>query len=113
MHLKRRILAKNPSERAKWAVSRNLNSNFVLGCSDPNGKVMAQKWTQRSAGSRLNVRPETTKLPEAMGNAVFDLGLSNSVAKGNERKNKQIGLCQTNMFLHSKENHQQNEKTTY
>ena len=31
--------------------------------------------------------------------------------KGNKRKNKQMGLHQTKKFLHSKGNHQKNEKT--
>ena len=30
-----------------------------------------------------------------------------------ETKEKQMGLHQTKMFLHSKENHQQQKKTTY
>ena len=33
--------------------------------------------------------------------------------KGNKRKNKQVGLYQTKKLLHSKENHQENEKATY
>ena len=33
--------------------------------------------------------------------------------KGNKRKNKQVGLYKTKKLLHSKENHQENEKATY
>ena len=33
--------------------------------------------------------------------------------KENKRKNKQMGLHQTNKFLHSKGNHQLNKKTTH
>ena len=35
-----------------------------------------------------------------------------SKSKGNKSKNKQVGLHQTKQLLHSKENHQPNEKAT-
>ena len=44
--------------------------------------------------------------------AIFFFG-SVSSGKGNERKNKQIGLHQTKKILHSEENCQQNKKATY
>ena len=34
-------------------------------------------------------------------------------SKGNKSKNKQMGLHQTKKLLHSKGDHQQNEKATY
>ena len=67
----------------------------------------------------MNVRPETIKLIESMGSKFLDISLSNdyfgsdSKSKGNKSKNKQVGLHQTKMLLHSKGNHQQNEKATY
>ena len=36
-----------------------------------------------------------------------------SVTQGNRNKNKQIGLDQAYILLHSKGNHNQNEKSTY
>ena len=54
-----------------------------------------------------------------MGSKLFDVALSNiyffryiSLGNRDKRKNKQMGLHQTKKFLHSKGNHQQNEKTT-
>ena len=37
---------------------------------------------------------------------------SDTKSKGNKSKNKQVGLYQNKMFLHSKGNQQQNEKAT-
>ena len=54
-----------------------------------------------------------------MGSELFDTGLSNilfgsvSAGKGNKRKNKQMGLCQTENLLHREVDYQQNEKTAY
>ena len=54
-----------------------------------------------------------------MGSKLSDIALSNilsdmsSRARETKEKNKQMGLHQTKKFLHRKENHQQNEKTTY
>ena len=50
---------------------------------------------------------------------LFDIGLSNiifgyvSSGEANKSKNKQAGQHQTKKLLHSKRNHQQNEKATY
>ena len=41
---------------------------------------------------------------------IFGLDTKN---KGNETKNKQVGLYQTTKCLHSKGNYQQNEKATH
>ena len=67
----------------------------------------------------MNVRSETTKLlGETL--AVYFLYRSwqyftgcVSSGKENKGKNKQLGLHSTRKLLHSKGNHQQNEKTTY
>jgi len=75
----------------------------------------------------LNVRPETIKfLEENIGGKLLGTGLGNSLFiylfnlfwfdtknKGNNSKNKQVGIHQTKKHLHSKGNHQQNEKVTY
>ena len=52
-----------------------------------------------------------SKLPDiSPGNDFFG---SDSKSKGNKNKNKQVGLHQTKILLHSKGNYQQNEKATY
>ena len=68
----------------------------------------------------VNVRLETiqllednrcSKLPDIIpGNDFFG---SDSKSKGNKNKNKQVGLHQAKILLHSKGNYQQNEKATY
>ena len=45
-----------------------------------------------------------------LGNDFFGL---DTKSKGYKSKNEQVGLYQTKKLLHSNENHQQNEKTTY
>ena len=69
---------------------------------------------------RLKIKTQTTKvLEESIGSKISDISHSNIffyyifLGKGNKRKNKQMGLYQTKKFLHSKGNHQQNEKTTH
>ena len=67
----------------------------------------------------MNIRPETTKLPEeSIGDKFLDIGLgwifvSHTESKGNKYKNKQVGLHHIKKLLHSQGNHQQNEKSTY
>lgn len=65
----------------------------------------------------MNVKSETIKLlEENIGDKLLDIVLgsdsfgSNSKSK---RSNKQMGLHETKKPLHSKENHQQNEKLAY
>ena len=66
----------------------------------------------------LTVRPETIKILEKnIGSKILDIACSNFLSDvfpqaKETRKNKQMGLHQTKKFLHSKGNHQQNEKTT-
>ena len=68
----------------------------------------------------LNIRSETMKLlKEITGRKLCDKCLGNyffgsdSKSKVNKNKNKQVGLQQTKKLLHSKRNHQQNEKSTH
>ena len=68
----------------------------------------------------LNVRLKTIKiLKQNICSKISDIACSNffirymSPGKGNKRKNKQMGLYQTEMFLHTRGNHQQNKKTTH
>ena len=68
----------------------------------------------------LHLRFEDIKLlGENKGSKILNISLSHiffysiSLGKGNERKNKQMALHQTKNFVHSKGNHQQNEKTTH
>ena len=64
----------------------------------------------------LNVRPQTIQiLEEKLGSKILDIAHSNMLSdvspQARETKeSKQMGLHQTKMFLHSKRNHQQNEK---
>ena len=67
----------------------------------------------------LNIRPDTIKLVEQnLGSKLLGLSHGNDFfefdtkSKGNKSKNKQVKLHQMRKFLHSKENHQQNKKTT-
>ena len=63
----------------------------------------------------------TTKFPEEnTGNELLDtslgddfLNLTSTKSKGNKSKNNQVGINQNKKLLHSKGNHQQNEKATY
>ena len=76
------------------------------------------KWTKD-----LNLRLETVKLPkENTEGKLLNMGLGNDFffffgfdtkSKRYKSKNEQVGLYQTKKLLHSKENHQENEKTTY
>ena len=68
----------------------------------------------------FNIKPETIKLlAENIGGKLPDMNLGNDFFgfytknKGNISKNKQVELHQTKQLLHSKVNHQQNEKATY
>ena len=62
----------------------------------------------------------TIKFPEEnTGNELLDtslgddfLNLTSTKSKSNKSKNKQVGLNQTKKLLHSKGNHQQNEKSS-
>ena len=81
-------------------------------------KRINSKWIKELNVS-LNVRPQTIKiLEENIGSKILDIACSNFLsdiffqARGKKEKNKQMGLHQTKMVLHSKGNHQQNEKTT-
>ena len=67
----------------------------------------------------LNVRSETMKiLEENIGRKISDIAHSNILfdispqARKTKEKNKQMGLYQTKKILHSKGNHQGNEKVT-
>ena len=70
--------------------------------------------------SVLKLRHESLKLLEeniwgklldtGLGNDFFGFGMK---IKGNKSKNKQVGLHQNKKLLHSKENHQQDEKAVY
>ena len=51
-----------------------------------------------------------SKISDIVHSSIFS-GVSPQAMKQN--KNKQMGLYQTKKFLHSKGNHQQNEKTTH
>ena len=65
----------------------------------------------------LNISLETIKiLEENIGSKISDISLSKICVIYLLRpgvQNKQMGLYQTKKFLHSKENHQQNEKTAH
>ena len=68
----------------------------------------------------LNVRLETIKiLEENIGSNISGISHSkiffdiSSQARETKENNKQMGLHQAKMFLHGKENHQQNERTTH
>ena len=83
-------------------------------CLTPYTTRISSKWIKD-----LNVRPDTIiLLQENTDSKLFDITQKYffeyaSLGKGNKRKNKQMGPHQTKRFLHSKGNHQQNEKTTY
>ena len=60
----------------------------------------------------LNVKLEAIKiLDENTGSKIMDVA-HNTVFQASETKEK-MGLRQSQKFLHSKGNHQQNEKTTH
>ena len=68
----------------------------------------------------MNVRPETIKLLEGnIDDNVLNIGFSNNAlnltpkTKAAKKKNKQMGLYKTKNLLHSKGNHEQNEKEKY
>ena len=63
----------------------------------------------------LNIRSETIKILEAKSQTLlieifYWIYLPR---QGKQKKNKQMGLHQTKNVLHSRENHQQNQKTTH
>ena len=68
----------------------------------------------------LNMRPESIKLlQENIGSMLFNINLSSIFvnttshqARETKEKIKKMGLHQTKKLLHSKGNHQHNEKTT-
>ena len=67
----------------------------------------------------INVRPQTINfIEENIGSNILDIACRNFLldispqTRETTEKNKQMGLHQTKMVLHSKGNHQQNEKTT-
>ena len=68
----------------------------------------------------MKLRPETTKvLEENIGGKLLDINLGNNFldltpkAKATHVKKNQVGLHQTKKLLHSKGNHQQNEKAAH
>ena len=66
----------------------------------------------------LNVRLKTTKILEQnICSKISDISHSDIFSdispQEKQKKNKQRGLHQTKRVLHSKENHQQNEKITH
>ena len=68
---------------------------------------------------RLKMLDLKSKILENIGSKISDITHGNILldispqAKETKEKNKQMGLYQTKKFLHSKENHQQNKKTTH
>ena len=68
----------------------------------------------------LNVRPQTIKIREEnIGSKIPNISCSTIFsdtpppARETSTKNKQTELHQTNIFFHSKGNHQQNERTAH
>ena len=68
---------------------------------------------------RLKMLDLKSKILENIGSKISDIAHGNILsdispqAKETKEKNKQMGLHQTKKFLHSKENYQQNKKTTH
>ena len=67
-------------------------------------------------GQRLKMLDLKSKILENIGSKISDIAHGNILsdispqAKETKEKNKQMGLHQTKMFVHSTGNHQQNEK---
>ena len=65
----------------------------------------------------LNIKPKTIKfLEENIGGSLINISVSSvsdSKDRGNNSKNKQIGLCQTKKLLLNKGNQYKNEKSAY
>ena len=115
------------------SVPRTLNSEIIISSTKTVRKTRqlhAEKWNWNPILHSqkinwnwlkdLNIRPKTIKLlEENIGGKLTDISLGNNFlnltpkAKTTKEKNKQVGLHQTKKLLHSKGNHQQNEKATY
>ena len=92
-------------------LDRYVQNNETRPLSHTNIKINSKEFKD------INIRPEPIKLPEeSIGNVFFDIShtqflfVSITSHKGIKRKNKQMGLHQTERLLNKKENHQQYEK---
>ena len=106
----------------QWAKDSSFNKWCWENCTDTckeleldhlltHYTVINCKWIKD-----LNVRLKTIKvLEENIGSKILDVPHSNifSDISSQAREKKRMGLHQTKKFLHSKGNHQQNEKTTH
>ena len=94
-----------------------LKSHMQKNETQPQSYIIHQ--INSKCSKPLNIILENTKLlEEYTGSKLFDIGLGNNFLiwhknKSSRRKNKQVSKHQTKKLLHSKGNHQQNEKSTY